>query len=103
MSYNKETKMYEGYIYLISNSIRSDQVYIGQTIRDIETRWNEHLDKAMDLTDYTKLYCKMRAYGVSNFNIQSIEKHESCDKNLLIDTLNQREKYYINIFNSYKN
>ena len=38
MSYNKETKMYEGYIYLISNSIRSDQVYIGQTIRDIERK-----------------------------------------------------------------
>ncbi len=103
MSYNKDTKMYEGYIYLISNNIHSEQVYIGQTVRDIETRWNEHVDKAGDLTDCTKLYCKMRAYGISNFNIQPVEKHECFDKNLLIDTLNQREKYYINIFDSYKN
>ena len=103
MSYNKETKMYEGYIYLISNDAYSDQVYIGQTSRDIETRWNEHLYKASDLTDCTKLYCKMRVYGISNFHIQLMEKHECCDKNLLIDTLNERERYYIDIFDSYKN
>lgn len=103
MSYNKEIGMYEGYIYLISNDIHSEQVYIGQTVRDIETRWNEHLYKALDLTDCTKLYCKMRAYGISNFHIQLIEKHECFDKNLLIDTLNKREKYYIDVFDSYKN
>lgn len=103
MSYNKETKMYEGYIYLISNDSYDNQVYIGQTSRDIETRWNEHLYKALDLTDCTKLYCKMRTYGISNFHIQLVEKHECFDKNLLINILNEREKYYIGIFDSYKN
>lgn len=103
MSYNKETGMHEGYIYLISNNIHPEQVYIGQTVRDIETRWNEHINKASESMDCVKLYCKMRAYGISNFKIQLIEKCECVDKNVLIDVLNKKERYYIDVFDSYKN
>lgn len=103
MSYNKETGMYEGYIYLILNDINPEQIYVGQTTRDIDTRWREHLYKAEETTDLTKLYCKMRAYNISNFRIKSIKKYESSDKDCLIDMLNEGEKYYISIFDSYKN
>lgn len=41
MSYNKETGMYEGYIYLITN-LCDNRRYIGQTSRTIAIRWKEH-------------------------------------------------------------
>ena len=40
--YNKETDMYEGYIYKISNNV-NDKVYIGQTIETIEKRFKDHI------------------------------------------------------------
>lgn len=38
MSYNVKTEMYEGYIYKITNCVNG-HMYIGQTMRTIETRW----------------------------------------------------------------
>ena len=41
MSYNKETGMYEGYIYIITNT-KSHHKYVGQTLQTIEKRWHQH-------------------------------------------------------------
>jgi hypothetical protein len=101
MSYNKETRLYEGYIYKIYNNIYPEQIYIGQTTREVKTRWDEHVYKAMETTDSSKLYCKMRVHGISHFNIEIVEKHEALDKQALVDILDEREKYFIEIFDTY--
>ena len=47
-------------IYIIRNTI-TDKVYIGQTIRSLECRWNRH--KRDSKTYNTHLYKAMRKYG----------------------------------------
>ena len=42
MAFNKETGMYEGFIYLITNKINGKQ-YIGQTITTIKERFYQHI------------------------------------------------------------
>ena len=42
MAYNKETGMYEGFIYIIMNDINPEQVYIGQTTGTPNQRWTGH-------------------------------------------------------------
>lgn len=42
MAYNKETGMYEGWIYIILNDIDPELVYIGQTSNTPEKRWVGH-------------------------------------------------------------
>ena len=53
MSYNKETGMYEGYIYKIVNDING-KIYIGQTRRDVDTRFKEHC-KGANITNKKKI------------------------------------------------
>lgn len=80
-----------GYIYKISNKINS-KVYIGKTSTTILNRWYHHKN------DYKKydwhLYRAMRKYGIENFFIEEVEK---CPD----DILNEREKYWINFYNSF--
>ena len=44
MAYNKETGMWEGYIYVITNSVNRKQ-YVGQTITTVEHRFKQHISK----------------------------------------------------------
>jgi group I intron endonuclease len=82
-----------GYIYVIRNKINS-RVYIGQTIRPISKRFEEHI--ANTRGEHLKLYKAIKKYGSDNFYIELIEE---CDSKLL----NEREIYWISYFNSYKN
>ena len=82
------------YIYKITNKI-NNKVYIGKTLKTIEERWREHI------SDYSKirnekrpLYDAMNKYGIENFTIEEIEK---CS----VDVVNEREKYWIQYYNSY--
>lgn len=85
-----------GYIYIITNKI-NDKVYIGQTSRTIETRWKEHLLSYQNESKKRyKLYAAMNKYGAESF---SIEKIEECSA----DKLDEREKYWIQKFDSYNN
>lgn len=94
MSYNKKTKMYEGYIYCLTNKVNGKK-YIGQTNRSINERYNEHIRKSRYNRDNQYLYTAMKKYGKDNFIITEVEKVTEINKNLLSQKLNQREIFYI--------
>ena len=79
-----------GYIYIIKNDI-NDQVYIGQTSRNITIRWKEHVRGSNSL-----LHNAIHKYGIEHFWIEEIEQ---CDDSLLDD----RERFWISKYNSFDN
>lgn len=84
-----------GYIYKIINNI-NNKVYIGKTSRTIEIRWDEHRKNFYKLQDNTAIHRAMFKYGPEAFNI---EKIEYCNDEII----DEREKYWIEYYNSYKN
>ena len=100
MSFNKETGMYEGYIYKIYNDI-NDKIYIGQTTVTIVDRWHGHMSAALNEDRYQSiLYNAMRKYGRDKFHICVIDKIECLSKDLLIDELNKLETLRIKQYGS---
>ena len=90
--------MNEGYIYKITNLING-KMYIGQTTKTIEERFNHHKSDSMrpDRKGSTfPLYVAMRKYGIENFKIECIEK---CH----ISQLDEKEIFWINSFDTYNN
>lgn len=84
-----------GTIYRITNIINS-KVYIGQTIMGIKLRFQDHISSfRRGRANCYKLYRAFAKYGIENFKIETIEE---CPK----DRLNEREKYWINFYNSTK-
>lgn len=82
-----------GFIYKITNLI-NDKKYIGKTTLTIEARWKKHCYEVYrNRVQYT-LYKAMRKYGIENFSIEEIEEVED-------SKLDEREKYWIQYFNSY--
>ena len=80
------------YIYKIINDI-NNKVYIGQTSFPIEKRWKEHLtDYCRQGKEQRPLYSAMKKYGVEHFHISIVEE---------TDNPNEREKYWIQYYNSY--
>lgn len=84
----------KGYIYKIYNDI-NNKLYIGQTVQTLGIRFTNH--KMASKLEKTKLYNAFNKYGIENFHITLIEEVE--DYNLL----NEREKYWINYYDSYNN
>lgn len=81
-----------GYIYIIKNH-QSPKVYIGQTTRDIEVRFKEHLTKDKNI----KLSDAFDKYGRQNFWVEQLEFLEDNNK------LSEREIFWIQYYNSYTN
>lgn len=84
-------------IYKIENLI-NHKVYIGQSV-NIEKRWQAEKNAAKTEKDKAYNYPLSRAfrkYGVENFSFQVLEE---CTRN----ALNEKEKYYIQKYNSYFN
>ena len=83
------------YIYIIKNDI-NDKVYIGKTNYSIQKRFQEHCrDSQKDRNEKRPLYNAMNKYGIEHF---FIEKLEECS----IEESINREKYWIEYFNSFK-
>lgn len=85
-----------GFIYKITNNVNG-KVYIGQTIQTIKERFYQHCaTKCSDSVLNMAIHRAIKKYGKSNFTIEVIEE---VDK----DSLNDREKFWIEYYNSYNN
>lgn len=102
MSYNKETGMYEGYIYKIYNDV-NDKVYIGQTIKTVKERWWQHKTASKDVRKVYYIYSAIRKYGIEKFHIKQIEKICCFSKDELQKALNILEEKWILHYDSYHN
>jgi uncharacterized protein YoxC len=80
-------------IYKITNQL-NDICYIGKSV-DISTRWKQHAKCGLgiDTPAGNKLYKAMQEDGLYNFSFEIIEK---CSK----DELSEKEKYYIQLYQS---
>lgn len=85
------------YIYKITNNI-NNKIYIGKTVGTVEKRWKEHIkDYKKRTCEKRPLYRAMNKYGVECFSIEIVE--EVKDQTLL----NDRERFWIEYFGSFKN
>ena len=105
--------LFKGIIYKISSTEPDvSQVYIGQTIGTLKTRWNSHKRKAREFPNNTnskrfdqkaaKLYRAMNLFHSSQLEIVELESYEYADKNELRNKLNDRENHFIDKFDSIK-
>ena len=80
-------------IYKITNQ-KTKECYIGQAV-DLATRWKDHAKCGLgiDTPAGNKLYKAMQEFGIWNF---SWEVLEICPR----DQLNEKEKYYIDLYDS---
>ncbi len=83
-------------IYKATNRLNG-KVYIGQTINNLKDRKADHINKANNHPDRNNHFCNaLRKYGVDSFNWEVIC---ICPN---IDSLNEREQYYISYYNAIK-
>lgn len=84
-------------IYRITN-IKTQQMYIGQA-KDCKEREREHLKAGLhiDTPGNNKLYSNMFEYGIENFTFELLEECHSASE------LNEREKYWIEFYDTYNN
>jgi hypothetical protein len=81
-------------IYKITN-VETGECYVGQAV-DVATRWSDHAKCGLgiDTPSNNKLYQAMQEYGLWSFSWELLEE---CPR----DQLNEKEKYYINLYDSY--
>lgn len=81
-------------IYKITNQ-ENEMCYIGQAV-DVATRWKNHAKCGLgiDTPAGNKLYKAMQEFGIWNFTWELLEE---CPSN----QLNEKEQYYINLYDSY--
>ena len=100
MSYNEDSKMYEGYIYKVTNLV-NEHAYIGQTMRTIGIRWQEHIKDALAEVDDYYFHRAIRLYQPDNFNVEQIMMVCAESLSQLKYDLNQAEKYFIDFYDTY--
>ena len=84
------------WIYKITN-IQNNKVYIGQSIRPVEARFNRHINDALHNILDTHFARAIRKYGKENFILETIDEASNQDE------LNQKERYWIQFYNSIEN
>lgn len=81
------------WIYKITN-IQNNKVYIGQTIRPVEKRFQRHINDAINNVLDTHFARAIRKYGAENFKIEIIDTADNQED------LNHREQYWIQYYSS---
>lgn len=83
-------------IYKITNLL-TKECYVGQSV-DIAKRLAEHVKCGLgiDTPSGNKLYASMQKYGIQHFSFELLEQ---CNR----DELNQKEKFYISLYQSCEN
>lgn len=89
-----------GIIYKVENK-NTGEIYIGQTTYNLQKRWLQHVREAKDALDgkrqsFPLFHRMIIKYGEENFQESVLEE---CDNN----KLDEREKFWINYFDSYNN
>lgn len=85
-----------GSIYKITN-ILNGKMYIGKTLHSIQKRFQEHIKDSQKVRyDKRPLYDAMNKYGIENFELALVENAEA-------ELLDEREKYWIEYYDTYKN
>ena len=89
-----------GIIYKIENTI-THQIYIGQTSFTLEKRWHQHIKESKEALDgirqsFPLFHRMIIKYGEDKFIPSIIEECEDI-------FLDEREKYWIEYFDSYNN
>ena len=79
------------WIYKITN-IQNNKIYIGQTIRPIQDRFNRHINDAINNILDTHFARAIRKYGKDNFIIEEIDIAKNQDE------LNLKEQYWIQYY-----
>lgn len=97
--FNEKTNKYEGYIYCIYNTMNLS-CYIGQTTRNIETRFKAHKSNSKNLSKSIYLYSDANIFGWNIFDVYEVEKIESDTLSDLKRLLNEKEIFYIAEYNS---
>jgi hypothetical protein len=77
-------------IYKITNNL-NNKIYIGQTIRKLDIRWNSHCCKSSTTTHIGRAIQK---YGKENFSVEEIDRAETYEE------LNEKEIYWISFYNT---
>ena len=85
-----------GYIYKITNTL-NNKIYIGQTIKTVQKRFTQHKNNSnKEYFSQIVLYKAFNKYGIENFICEEIEEVPN-------DKLDERERYWINYYDSYFN
>lgn len=83
-----------GIIYKVINQ-QNKKIYIGQTVQTLAERKNKHYYKARQMNEYnTHFINALRKYPKESFIWEVIDEAQSQDE------LNNKEKYWINYYNS---
>lgn len=85
-----------GFIYKITNKL-NNKIYIGQTIKTVSKRFQQHKNNSnKDYFSQIVLYKAFNKYGIENFTCETLEEVPN-------DKLDEREKYWIEFYDSYFN
>jgi group I intron endonuclease len=79
-----------------ATSATTGKVYIGQTTQTLQERINQHNSHAFGHQYNYHFHNAIRKYGADDFSYEIIE-----DNIKSVETLNERERYWISYYNSY--